>query len=94
MFGKTTVGWIRVSWNHQGGVNSVMRLMKTKIWLLPVSEHLVRGELKKGTVAFACTSVWEITASPAFALKPDNLSPLYMSLGPFVLLPRAGAQSH
>ena len=56
LYGKATgnglsvlVGWSRVSWNHQGGVNSV-RLMETQIWHLSVPAG---GGLNKETVASA-----------------------------------------
>ena len=57
-------------------------------YLPACSVALLGGGLSKGTVASACTSVWEKAAlPPALALMPDNSVPPHMSLVLFSLLP-------
>ena len=51
--------------------------------------YLSRRGLSKETMSSANSPVWEIAAPPAFALKPNNSIPSYMSLGPFELLPQS-----
>ena len=63
------------------------RLMETHVWCLPADS--VGGGLNKGTMASACTFVWE----KALALKPYNLVLPCISLTHLSsCCPRAGSQ--
>nr|KAF6474786.1 hypothetical protein HJG63_010939 [Rousettus aegyptiacus] len=48
--------------------------------MAPASAGWERGGLSKGTMASACTSVWEQTIPLALALKPDSSAPPHTSL--------------
>ena len=50
---------------------------ENQIWCL--STGSVRERPREGTIASACTSVWEKTAFSALTLMPDNSVPLLIS---------------
>ena len=49
------------------GQTVISRLMESQIWCLSTG----RG-LRKGTMACACTSIWEKATTPALVLMPDT----------------------
>ena len=72
------IGRGRVSGNHQSGANSMRQVDGVSYMALPAGS-VGEGELKKRTMAFASTSIWEKAAPSSHPDAGQFISSLYVS---------------